>query len=175
MPKCTYKDTVKTMTGQGLQEHSSKCVEAAHILSSCSSSAHRDDGSAEGVPAAGEEVCTWRDRPCRSCLWQEWWSEYILRVRLQWMCFLLFPVPGITGVLSFITMWINCISYMLCHFSVSFPHHQESMGARSHEQPHSSGLWYVVLLLTDFFRISSYNTFLFPVKFCRCPWIIVDP
>lgn len=36
-----------------------------------------------------------------------------------------------------------------CHFTVSCPHHQESMGAWPDERSHSSGIWYVVLMLIN--------------------------
>lgn len=118
--------------------------------------AHSSHWSAKGVPTAGKKICTWRDRTCSPWLWQEWRSQSIFLASLfAALC----PSP-----LGFIRLCIKvCIQNKLCHFAVSFPHHQEGVGARSHERSHSTGIWYSPSLLSDYF-----NLVLFSAEFPHC-------
>lgn len=74
--------------------------------------------------------CLWKSPRSKYTLWP--WSSVVKCLPWLWCC----------------TINLNNVSN---HFAVSCPHHQESMGARSDERTHSTGLWYVIFFSVTLF------------------------
>ena len=111
-------------------------------------STHRADGSAKGVPAAGEEVCPWRDRPRCTRLRQDWWSEYSPQSRrytqdyirlLHHFWWLYVPELHYWHLLHIFLLSVLLLtslnnSHISCHYSILSPSSRK----------HGSSVWWTV-------------------------------